>query len=47
MATTVEKIDKIEKIHDDISSSKNSEQTTTARDSETTSDYGKKCKELK
>lgn len=43
MATTVEKIDKIEKIHDDISSSKNSEQTTTARESETTSDYGKKC----
>ncbi|CAH1715164.1 unnamed protein product [Chironomus riparius] len=39
MATTVEKIDKIEKIHDDISSSKNSEQTTTARESETTSDY--------
>ncbi|XP_070499546.1 phosphatidylinositol 4-phosphate 5-kinase type-1 beta isoform X4 [Chironomus tepperi] len=39
MATTVEKIDKIEKIHDDISSSKNSEQTTTARESEATSDY--------
>jgi len=44
---TIEKIDKIEKIHDDISSSKNSEQTTTARDSETTSDYGKQCEELK
>lgn len=39
MATTVEKIDKIEKIHDDISSSKNSEQTVTARESESTSDY--------
>lgn len=45
MATTIEKIDKIEKIHDDISSSKNSEQTT-ARESETTSDYGKKCSEF-
>lgn len=40
MATTLEKIDKIEKIHDDISS-KNSEPTT--RESEATSDYGKEC----
>lgn len=37
MATTVEKIDKIENIHDDVSTSKNSEQTGT-RESETASE---------
>jgi hypothetical protein len=41
MAATVEKIDNIEKIHDDFSSTKASE--LNARELESTSESGNKC----
>lgn len=42
MATTVEKIDKIENIHDDVAAARTSlQQTSTSRDAEVLSEYRK------